>query len=361
MKRYLVERELIQNNIQVLQKKAGSAVIWAVLKGNGYGLGLLPMAETCRAAGLDHFAVTEIAEARALREGGFETEPILMLQPTADADEITALLPLHVIFTISSTEDASVLAGLAAQAGVTAEAHIKIDTGMGRYGFLPEDMDHILGVYREQKNIAVSGVYTHFNCAFGSKKLTHQEFETFRKTVSAIREAGFETGTVHCCNSSAFLRFPEMHCDGVRLGSAILGRVPFHTKLRPVGYAEAHVEELRVLPKGHPTGYGAMWTAREDTPVAIVPIGWYNGFRERCDGGITRFRDCLSLILRGLRGIVFRALPLVEVNGHKCRVVGQIGMLHIAVDVRGIECKPGDRVVVPINPLHVKGMKIQYR
>ena len=95
MKRYLVERELIQNNILVLQKKAGSAVIWAVLKGNGYGLGLLPMAETCRAAGLDHFAVTEIAEARALREGGFETEPILMLQPTADADEITALLPLH--------------------------------------------------------------------------------------------------------------------------------------------------------------------------------------------------------------------------------------------------------------------------
>ena len=74
-------------------------MIWAVLKGNGYGLGLLPMAETCRAASLDHFAVTEIAEARALREGGFETEPILMLQPTADADEITALLPLHVIFT----------------------------------------------------------------------------------------------------------------------------------------------------------------------------------------------------------------------------------------------------------------------
>ena len=72
MKRYLVERELIQNNIQVLQKKAGSAVIWAVLKGNGYGLGLLPMAETCRAAGLDHFAVTEIAEARALREGGLK-------------------------------------------------------------------------------------------------------------------------------------------------------------------------------------------------------------------------------------------------------------------------------------------------
>ena len=116
MKRYLVERELIQNNIQVLQKKAGSAVIWAVLKGNGYGLGLLPMAETCRAAGLDHFAVTEIAEARALREGGFETEPILMLQPTADADEITALLPLPPSSKAASRNSTSSKAPVSSQA-----------------------------------------------------------------------------------------------------------------------------------------------------------------------------------------------------------------------------------------------------
>ena len=189
MKRYLVERELIQNNIQVLQKKAGSAVIWAVLKGNGYGLGLLPMAETCRAAGLDHFAVTEIAEARALREGGFETEPILMLQPTADADEITALLPLHVIFTISSTEDASVLAGLAAQAGVTAEAHIKIDTGMGRYGFLPEEMEKITPVYHYMDTIHVTGIYTHLHSAFCDKKATKAQIESFGRVLAALREA----------------------------------------------------------------------------------------------------------------------------------------------------------------------------
>lgn len=361
MKAYVVEKEALSHNIELLQKMANGVPIWAVLKGNGYGIGVLPLARHLAEAGIDHFCVTEVREAELLRENGFEDDSILMLRSTGDPAELNRLMDLRVILTIGSWETACAINAIAAERADVVEAHLKIDTGMGRYGFLPEDMDHILGVYREQKNIAVSGVYTHFNCAFGSKKLTHQEFETFRKTVSAIREAGFETETVHCCNSSAFLRFPEMHCDGVRLGSAILGRVPFHTKLRPVGYAEAHVEELRVLPKGHPTGYGAMWTAREDTPVAIVPIGWYNGFRERCDGGITRFRDCLSLILRGLRGIFFRALPLVEVNGHKCRVVGQIGMLHIAVDVRGIECKPGDRVIVPINPLHVKGMKIQYR
>ena len=242
MKRYLVERELIQNNIQVLQKKAGSAVIWAVLKGNGYGLGLLPMAETCRAAGLDHFAVTEIAEARALREGGFETEPILMLQPTADADEITALLPLHVIFTISSTEDASVLAGLAAQAGVTAEAHIKIDTGMGRYGFLPEEMEKITPVYHYMDTIHVTGIYTHLHSAFCDKKATKAQIESFNRVLAALREAGIEPGMAHILNSSGvpqedhlnFLRdflFWPAFCDEI---------LEFHAGAAANGAGSAH-------------------------------------------------------------------------------------------------------------------------
>ena len=175
---------------------------------------------------------------------------------------------------------------------------------MGRYGFLPEDMDHPRRLPRAEEYRGQRRLYA-LQLRLRQQKLTHQEFETFRKTVSAIREAGYETGTVHCCNSSAFLRFPEMHCDGVRLGSAILGRVPFHTKLRPVGYAEAHVEAAHPA-EGPPDRLRRhVDCAREDTPVAIVPIGWYNGFRERCDGGITRFRDCLSLILRGLRGIFF--------------------------------------------------------
>lgn len=361
MKAYVVEKEALSHNIELLQKMANGVPIWAVLKGNGYGIGVLPLARHLAEAGIDHFCVTEVREAELLRENGFDTAQILMLRSVENAEEINRLIDLRAILTVGSPEMAALVNEIAAQRADVAEVHVKIDTGMGRFGFLPEDVEGILRLYREEKHIAISGIYTHFDCAFNNEARTRAEFAAFQETVQKIRAAGYETGTVHCCNSSAFLRFPEMHCDGVRLGSAILGRVPFHTKLRPVGYAEAHVEELRVLPKGHPTGYGAMWTAREDTPVAIVPIGWYNGFRERCDGGITRFRDCLSLILRGLRGIFFRALPLVEVNGHKCRVVGQIGMLHIAVDVRGIECKPGDRVIVPINPLHVKGMKIQYR
>ena len=363
MKRYLVERELIQNNIQVLQKKAGSAVIWAVLKGNGYGLGLLPMAETCRAAGLDHFAVTEIAEARALREGGFETEPILMLQPTADADEITALLPLHVIFTISSTEDASVLAGLAAQAGVTAEAHIKIDTGMGRYGFLPDELDQLLPIFRYMPGLHVTGIYTHLHSAFCSQKATIAQAETFQGVLDQLHAAGCETGMAHMLNSAGLLKYPQYAMDGVRVGSAILGRVSVHGNfgLTRIGECQATVEELRWLPKGHSCGYGAGWTAKKPTRVAVFSVGWYHGFGVEMGNDLFSFRDCLRGVLRNLRQMIFKKHITVTVNGKKCRVLGHIGMLHTCVDVTNVPCAVGDPAVFDLKPLLLKGIEVVYR
>ena len=241
MKRYLVERELIQNNIQVLQKKAGSAVIWAVLKGNGYGLGLLPMAETCRAAGLDHFAVTEIAEARALRE------------------------------------------------------------------------------------------------------------------------AGIEPGMAHILNSSGVLHFSGAAMDAVRVGSALLGRVHGGHGLKRVGYCETQVEELKWLPKGHTTGYGAGWKAKRPTRVAILPVGWYNGFGCEMGNDLFRFRDCLRRIAASLRTMLFGKAYYVTINGKRCKVLGHIGMLHTAADVSGIQCSLGDMARVEINPLMQKGMDVEWR
>ena len=363
MKRYLVERELIQNNIQVLQKKAGSAVIWAVLKGNGYGLGLLPMAETCRAAGLDHFAVTEIAEARALREGGFETGPILMLQPTADADEITALLPLHVIFTISSTEDASVLAGLAAQAGVTAEAHIKIDTGMGRYGFLPDELDQLLPIFKYMPSLHVTGIYTHLHSAFCNQKATIAQAEAFQGVLDKLHAEGCGTGMAHMLNSAGLLKYPEYAMDGVRVGSAILGRVSVRGNwgLARIGECQATVEELRWLPKGHSCGYGAGWTAKKPTRVAVFSVGWYHGFGVEMGNDLFRFRDCLRGVLRNLKQMVFKKHIYVTVNGKKCRVLGHIGMLHTCVDVTKLQCAVGDTAIFDIKPLLLKGIEVVYR
>ena len=118
MKAYVVDSAAVRSNLQQLQTRAGSAVLWAVLKGDGYGLGLLPMAAICREAGVTHFAVTEVSEVSRLRAGGFQDCDILMLRPTADAQELTQLLNLGAILTVSSQNDAAVLNGVAETLGV---------------------------------------------------------------------------------------------------------------------------------------------------------------------------------------------------------------------------------------------------
>ena len=360
MKSYIVEKDDILHNLDVLKNKAGDTPIWAVLKGNGYGLGVKPMAELCWEKEIRRFAVTEVSEAQIIRELYPEAQ-ILMLRPTLDQQELNRLLDLDVIATIASTEDAAVLNSLAAQRDVVAEAHVKVDTGMGRYGFLPEEEEKILSVYRYNDHIAVSGIYTHFHSAFGKAKYAAAQKETFCKLTDAIAEAGFETGARHCCNSAAFLRWPDMKLEGVRLGSALLGRVLVRSSLRRVGYCEATVDELRWLPAGHSTGYGAAWRAKKATQVAVISVGWYHGFTNEYGRDIFRFRDCLRDALGAVKRMIFKKKIYVTINGKKCPVLGHVGMLHTTVDVTKVNCKLGDKAILEINPTQIRGMEIEFR
>lgn len=360
MKSYIVEKDAVLHNLDVLQKKAGGTPIWAVLKGNGYGLGVAPMAALCWEKEIRRFAVTELSEAQTIREAYKEAQ-ILMLRPTTDQTELARLLDLDVIATVGSAEDAAALNSMAAQRDVVAEVHVKIDTGMGRYGFLPEELEKILSVYRYHDHIAVSGIYTHFHTAFGKAKHTAAQEEAFRQVVQAITEAGIEPGACHCCNSAAFLRWPEMKMDGVRLGSALLGRVLVKSNLRRVGWCEATVDELRWLPAGHSTGYGAAWTAKKPTQVAVISVGWYHGFANEYGHDIFRFRDCLRDALSAVKRMVFKKKIYVSINGKKCPVLGHVGMLHTVCDVTKVSCKLGDKAILDINPLQVRGMEIEFR
>lgn len=361
MTTYVVSRAILENNIRQLKTLAGDVPIWAVVKGGGYGLGVLPLAEVLSEEGITRFCVTDISEAEILRDNNFTEEKILMLRSASDRKEINRLLDLKVILTVGSEETARLIDQIAAERADVAEVHLKIDTGMGRYGFLPEETERVVALYGEMKHLAISGIYTHFNCAFNNAALTRQEFAAFMGVVEAIRAAGLETGIVHCCNSAAFLKFPEMHCDGVRLGSALLGRMPFRTKLHPVGYAQTEIDALRTLPKGHTTGYSALWTAKKDTRIAIVPVGWYHGFRVSCQPELGRKRDCLHAALSALKQLLRRKKATVEIGGKLCPVVGAVGMLHCAADVTGVDCKCGDPVIMQISPLHVKGMPVVFR
>lgn len=360
MRCYVVSRDAIVYNLDYLQKKAAGTPIWAVLKGNGYGLGVEPMAELCWQAGLRRFAVTELAEARSIR-AAYPDARILMLRPTTDPAELSGLLELDVIATVASTEDAAALNSLAAQSGLVAEAHLKLDTGMGRYGFLPQELEKIRSVYLYNDHIAVSGIYSHLHSAFGKPRQSLRQEEAFRQVTDALIAAGIEPGERHLCNSTGFLRFPELKLDGVRIGSALLGRVPVRSGLRRVGICETTVEQVRWLPAGSSTGYGAAWRAKKPTQVAILPVGWYHGFTNEYGHDIFRFRDCLRDALGAVKRMIFKKRITVTVCGKKCSVLGHVGMLHTAVDVTKLKVQPGDKATLDISPLQVRGMEIVFQ
>ena len=342
MKAYIVEKKALEQNIHLLRKRAGDRVIWGVVKGDGYGLGCVSMAKLLAAHGIDHFAVTDVSEVRALRDEGFRENPILMMEGTCNPEEINELLDLDAILTVGSPEDAAQIDRLAKERSSIAQAHLKIDTGMGRYGFLPSQMEQIHDLYTGCPNIAFTGIYTHFFSARNAVT-TQTQFDLFQKVVQEIRAAGFETGMVHCCNSTAFWKYEHMHCDAVRLGSAVLGRVNFEGKtgLKKIGYCQAELEEIRSLPKGHTVGYGGGWKARRQTRTAVLSVGYYNGFGVDRGFDLWRFSDCLRGVGRYVKAFLKKKALYVRVNGKPCKV--------------------GDMARVDINPLLVKGMDILFQ
>lgn len=362
MRSYIVETPKLAHNLELLRAKADGKVIWAVVKGNGYGLGTAKMARFLAERGIDHFAVTDVSEVRAIREAGLENVEILMMESTCNPIQVRELLELNAIPAVSSVEDAAELRAQAENRPAPARAHLKIDTGMGRYGFLPEQIETVLSLYRDPGNVSYCGIYTHFQDACCAS-ITKGQFDLFQKTLRQIRDAGFDPGMVHCCNSSAFWLYPEMHCDAVRLGSSILGRVAFgaDSGLQRVGYCEAEIEEVRMLPAGHTVGYGGCWKAKKDTPIGVLSVGYSNGFSVDRGYDVWRVKDCLRGIARYLKALIRGKALYVQIGGKSCRVLGHVGMVNMVVDLTGTNCKVGDKAIVDINPTVLKGMDVEFR
>ena len=170
MKTLVVEKNKIRANLETVKEQAGRAQVIAVLKANAYGLGMREMAGLCREAGIRRFAVTEPVDAIRLREWGFGEEEIIILRSTACEEEIRQILDAGATATVGSYDAALALNGLAESQGIVCDVHMKVDTGMGRYGFMPTEIDRILSVFRYLTNLHVTGTYTHYANAFKSVK-----------------------------------------------------------------------------------------------------------------------------------------------------------------------------------------------
>ena len=355
MKKLVIERDALKNNLSVVKERAGGALIYGVLTGDGYGVGAVELAKTLRDEGIVRFAVSEPEEAAALRKAGLVEEEILMLRSTTDREQLEKLIDLNVVCTVGSVEAGMALNGVAEARSTVAEAHVQVDTGMGFGGFLSAEPEKILSVYRDLPNVAVSGVYTQIHSLRKDGQDAAAQMDGFRQTVEAIRAAGFETGVVHAAGSFALLHYDFALLDAVRAGSALLGRCrrTRGDRLVRVGWGEVAVEEVRWLPKGHTVGNETLVILKKPTRVAVLPVGYQNGF------GVDRARDPgLWPLLR--RWWASRRLS-VRIGGEKARVIGRIGAIETLVDVTSLRCVPGDTAAFDIDPLFAKGFVREYR
>ena len=336
MRKLVIEKAAVRANMAVVRKRAAGAALYGVLTGDGGGAGLVPLARMLRDEGVGRFAVGSVEEAQELREAGFVDEEILMLRATVDREELERLVDLNVVCTISSVDTGLALNAVAENRSTVAEAHIQVDTGMGFGGFLVGEPEKILLADRSLPNVALSGIYTH-------------------QVLDAIHAAGFETGLVHAAGSYALMHFDAARLDAVRAGSVLLGRCR-RTQgdgLTVVGYGEAPLAEVRWLPKGHTVGSDKLVTLKKPTRVAVLPVGYQNGF------GVERPRAsgfwALWKLWRQSRQ------RTVRIGNQRARIIGSIGATETILNVTDVKCSAGDVATFDLDPLYARGVHIEYR
>ena len=366
MKAVVINKEDLRYNIEKIKEYAeknqpddnGKKVkIIAVVKANGYGLGIVEYSSFLIDNGIDYLAVATIEEALKIRQAGITEKEakILMLSSTAIKEDIEKLVENNIILTIGSKESAEEVEKVGQELNKTIHVHLKIDTGFGRYGFIYTDREEIVKTIKPLKNIKIEGTFTHFSNSYYDDNYTKTQFNRFIDCIETLKMNDIETGMLHVCNTSAFIKFPNMHLNAVRIGSAFTGRISFTNSmgLRKIGYLKANVAEIKELPKNFNIGYSNSYKTKRATKVAIIPCGYMDGVNINTGRDMFRGIDKIRYIVRDIKDALKKQQLFVTINNKKCPILGRVGTYHVTVDITGKNVKIGDEVIFNANLKHI--------
>lgn len=302
----------LRHNLGVVRRHAPGSRVFAVIKANAYGHGLMRAARALEAA--DGFALLELEAALALRQAGFR-QRIVLLEGFFDAREIPALVEHRLAVVVHNHEQLGMLRGLAPGAGL--EVMLKINTGMNRLGFAPAECPAAVAALRLNPGVGTITLATHFANADDERGVAWQ-LEIFERVA---RGTGLPRSLA---NSAAILRYPETHCDWVRPGIMLYGCSPFPERigtefdLKPAMTLASELIAIQQLKRGDAVGYGGIYAAGRDMKIGVVACGYADGYPRHAPNGTP-----------------------VAVDGRMTGTVGRVSMDMLCVDLDGV---PGARL-----------------
>ena len=323
-----VDADTLRQNAENLRSiLPGGCELMAVLKCEAYGHGAVKAARLLNSCGVRAFAVACAAEGVQLRRAGVKGV-ILVLGWTAP-ESFECLARYHLTQTVTEPDYARSLSAF----GRNIDVHIKIDTGMHRLGTDPDDDKGIEEIF-SLPHLRVTGMFTHLcvsdSLSDESRSFTEGQVERFFALADTLRRDGYDPGKLHTQSSYGLLNYPDARCAYARVGIALYGvkssamdDTGIWPDLSPALSLKARVEQVRSLPAGAGLGYGLAYTTARPSRVAVLPIGYGDGFPRECEGA--------------------EAL----VNGHRAPVIGRVCMDQLFVDVTDCgDVKPGDTVML---------------
>ena len=313
----------------------GKAKVCCVVKANAYGHGAVKVSNMLEKMGADFFAVANIDEAVQLRDSAI-VSPILILGYTPP-EKATTLAEKNISQCVLSYEYAKALASVATREGVRIRAHFKIDTGMGRIGFVfrhasDESLAELLEICSFDCFIH-EGIFTHFpvsDYSGSGVEFTKQQYDRFCEVIKLLEQKGYTFDIKHCSNSAAALYDPQYALDMVRVGLLFFGALPSSEREsefipKQTLTLKTVIANVKTVRAGDSVGYGREYIAKKDMKIATVPIGYADGFLR------TSYPNGIKL----------------TVGGKACAVVGRVCMDQSMIDVTDLDnVEIGDEVII---------------
>ncbi|MDD3832025.1 MAG: alanine racemase [Clostridia bacterium] len=307
--------------------------IIAVVKANAYGHGAIQIAHHLNSLGCTSFAVSNITEAVSLRKGNIKGT--ILVLGYVHWQDVGLLARYNITATVYSTEYALLLNQQATKLGYVIDTHIKIDTGMGRIGWLVDDEQvykHILHVSM-LSNLRIKGIYTHLSVAdsqdSANQQFTAQQIDRFEQLVEQLlRQYGLQFEVIHCCNSAGTFCYGRHIGNAIRVGICLYGLYPnnyclSHLPLQPSMTVKSTISYVKGIKANQYISYGRTYRSTRDMSVATVTIGYADGYNR----------------LLSNNGQMW-------VNGHLAPIVGRVTMDQTMIDVTDIDCRMGDNVII---------------